>query len=252
MARRLAQTLLLLLVCCLSLSLLLAAAQVATPQRVRVSQGVAQGLLLHKVDPLYPPLARQARIQGTVVLKVLVNKSGDVEKAEPVSGHPMLGPAAIAAVKQWRYQTYLLNGEPVEMETQVTVNFTLSDAAAPPDAGDNMADAPPSPAPADNMQVARPQRVRVSKGVAQAMLVGKVAPAYPAEARAARIQGVVELKVNIDKEGNVYRVELISGDATLAAAAMEAVRQWKYKPYLLNGDAVEVETTVQVNFTLRG
>jgi len=77
-----------------------------------------------------------------------------------------------------------------------------------------------------------------------------VNPEYPSDAREQHIQGVVILKVNIDKEGNVYNVELISGHPLLAPAAMAAVRQWKYKPYLLNGMPVEVETQVQVNFVL--
>lgn len=100
--------------------------KVATPQRVRVSQGVSQGLLIHQVKPTYPPLARQARIQGTVVLQALIAKDGTIQNLHVVSGHPMLAPAAVDAVKQWRYKPYFLNGEPVEVETQITVNFTLS------------------------------------------------------------------------------------------------------------------------------
>jgi periplasmic protein TonB len=100
--------------------------RVATPQRVRVSQGVSTGLLIRKVNPTYPPLARQARIQGTVVLHAVISKDGSIEGLTLISGHPMLAPAAIEAVKQWRYKPYLLNGEPVEVDTEVLVNFTLS------------------------------------------------------------------------------------------------------------------------------
>src|ERR1700757_4474105 len=98
----------------------------ATPQRVRVSQGVSQGLLIKKVQPTYPPLARQARIQGTVLLQAEISKDGTIENLRLISGHPMLAPAAIEAVKQWRYKPYMLNGEPVAVETQVQVNFSLS------------------------------------------------------------------------------------------------------------------------------
>ena len=98
----------------------------ATPQRVRVSQGVSTGLLIHKVQPTYPPLARQARIQGTVVLQAQISKQGTIENLQVVSGHPMLTSSALEAVKQWRYKPYFLNGEPVEVETQITVNFSLS------------------------------------------------------------------------------------------------------------------------------
>jgi protein TonB len=100
--------------------------KVATPQRVRVSTGVATGLLIRKVTPNYPQLAKQARIQGSVVLQAEISKDGTIQNLQLISGHPMLAPAAIEAVKQWRYKPYLLNGEPVAVETQVVVNFSLS------------------------------------------------------------------------------------------------------------------------------
>jgi TonB family protein len=96
-------------------------------QRVRVSQGVIQGLIVTKVPPVYPPDARSARIQGTVVLKALISPTGDVESLSLISGHPMLAPAAIEAVKQWKYRPYLLNGNAVTVDTEITVNFTLSE-----------------------------------------------------------------------------------------------------------------------------
>ena len=112
----------------LAVSVLLppAFAQVATPPRIRVSSGVMQGLLVKRVNPVYPPLARQARIQGTVILKIRINRAGEVESVALESGHPMLAPAAIEAVKQWKYQPPLLNGEPTDVETTVQVSFTLS------------------------------------------------------------------------------------------------------------------------------
>jgi len=98
----------------------------ATPQRVRVSQGVSEGLLVHQVKPQYPPLARAARISGSVVLQAVIGKDGAIQNLRLISGHPMLTQAAIDAVKQWRYRPYFLNGEPVEVDTQITVNFTLA------------------------------------------------------------------------------------------------------------------------------
>ncbi len=103
-----------------------AAPKIATPTRVRVSSGVSTGLLIRKVPPTYPPLARQARIQGVVILQAQISKDGTIQNLQLISGHPMLAPAAIEAVKQWRYKPYLLNGEPVEVDTQVQVNFTLA------------------------------------------------------------------------------------------------------------------------------
>jgi len=97
----------------------------APPQKLRVSSGVAAGMLVLQIKPQYPRLAMQARIQGTVVLQAVIGKDGTVRDLRLISGHPMLAPAAIEAVKQWRYRPYLLNNEPVEVDTQINVNFTL-------------------------------------------------------------------------------------------------------------------------------
>ena len=96
------------------------------PQRVRISQGVTKGLLIHKQEPSYPTLARAARVQGDVVLSAIIDVNGQITNLQLVSGHPMLVPAALDAVKQWRYKPYLLNGQPVEVETTITVIFALS------------------------------------------------------------------------------------------------------------------------------
>jgi periplasmic protein TonB len=100
--------------------------KLAAPQRIRISQGVTRGLLIHRVEPAYPPLARAARVQGEVVLTAIISTSGQIENLQLVSGHPMLVQEAINAVKQWRYKPYLLNGSPVEVETTITVIFSLS------------------------------------------------------------------------------------------------------------------------------
>jgi periplasmic protein TonB len=99
----------------------------AAPRRIRISQGVTKGLLIQKIEPPYPPIARAARIQGRVVLSAIISKTGEIENLVLVGGHPMLVPAAIQAVKQWRYRPFLLNGEPVEVETTITVTFQLTD-----------------------------------------------------------------------------------------------------------------------------
>jgi TonB family protein len=95
-------------------------------ERIRVSQGVATGLIISKVAPVYPEEARTAKIQGSVVLKAMINQTGDVVSLDLVSGHPLLAPAAMDAVRQWKYRPYLLNGKAVAVETQITVNFTLT------------------------------------------------------------------------------------------------------------------------------
>jgi len=85
-----------------------------------------EGSLVYRVQPTYPPLAKQARVQGAVELRAVISKEGTIENLMIVRGHPMLSAAAIEAVRQWRYRPYLLNGEPIEVETEITVNFLLS------------------------------------------------------------------------------------------------------------------------------
>ncbi len=93
--------------------------------RVRLTAQAAHELLSNEIAPSYPPLARQAHVQGAVVLEVNISTDGAVESLKTVSGHPMLIPAAIDAVKQWRYRPYLVNGVPAPVETTVTVSFNL-------------------------------------------------------------------------------------------------------------------------------
>ena len=97
----------------------------ATNSIARLSPEAAHSLLVKEVVPSYPELARKARIQGEVVLDAEISKTGSVENLKAASGHPMLIPAAIDAVKQWRYRPYMLNGEPKAVKTQITVHFSL-------------------------------------------------------------------------------------------------------------------------------
>jgi len=85
-----------------------------------------EGNLIRRVQPAYPPLARSARIQGQVVLAAVISKEGMIENLRVLEGHPMLIRAALDAVSQWSYRPYVLNNEPVEVETRITVNFSLS------------------------------------------------------------------------------------------------------------------------------
>ncbi len=97
-----------------------------TVTRTRVGGAVQAAKLVNRVQPLYPPLARQTRISGTVKLHAIIGKDGTVQQLQVVSGHPLLVQAALDAVKQWRYQPTLLNGDPVEVDTEIDVIFSLS------------------------------------------------------------------------------------------------------------------------------
>jgi protein TonB len=94
-------------------------------QTLNVSQGVSQGLLLRKVQPTYPANALRLRLEGAVQVLATISKNGNISAVKVLSGDPQLAHAAVDAVKQWKYKPYLLNGEPVEIQTQVTVNFKL-------------------------------------------------------------------------------------------------------------------------------
>src|SRR5579864_2132253 len=97
------------------------AATATPPERIRLGGNIAVANLIHKVDPVYPPIAKTARVQGTVVLHAIIGKDGVVKEVELVSGPPLLTRAAMDAVRQWSYKPTLLNGKPVEVDTTVTV-----------------------------------------------------------------------------------------------------------------------------------
>ena len=90
---------------------------------VRIPQQVMEHRLRKRVRPRYPDDARQRRVEGLVVLCAVIDTKGNVEELKLISGHPLLAPSALPAVKQWKYRPYLLNGQPVEVETQITVAF---------------------------------------------------------------------------------------------------------------------------------
>jgi protein TonB len=99
--------------------------QAAPPKKINISAGVAVGNLIQKTSPVYPPIAKAARVSGTVVLQATISKTGTIENLRVISGPAMLQQAALDAVRSWRYRPYLLNNDPVEVETTVNVIFSL-------------------------------------------------------------------------------------------------------------------------------
>ncbi len=100
--------------------------QPQTPEPVKLSADAAQALLVNSVQPRYPKKARKKRIQGEVLLKILISPKGDVREVTVESGDLLLASAATIAVKQWKYRPYLTRGRPVELESYVRMNFTLA------------------------------------------------------------------------------------------------------------------------------
>ncbi len=204
-----------------------------------VSSGVMAQQATFQPAPAYPPIAKAAHVQGAVVLRAIVSPEGAVQHLQVISGAPMLTSSALDAVKTWTYKPYLLNGRPVTVDTIITVHYTLppESAATADDPGAAAAVRPHGP-------------VRVSSGVAAGMAISQPAPMYPEEAKAEHVQGVVVLHAVISKGGEVENLQVVSGPKELVASAIDAVSQWRYNPYLLNGEPTEVETTINVNYTL--
>ena len=216
-----------------------------------------------KLEPIriqkatYPEEAREKQLQGQVWVKFSVSESGDVTGVEVISGDPVLAQAAADAAKKWKFKLFIKNGKPIAVTTKIPFDFAFSSTVSDTKEAEPVAQQNPapgqSPAPgeaANGVHLATPQRVRVSQGVSTGLLLHKVNPIYPEEAKRAGIQGTVVLKAEISKEGRIADLQVISGPEELAAAAIGAVQQWRYKPYLLMGNPMVVETTIQVNFVL--
>jgi TonB family protein len=177
------------------------------------AQSAAEPLkLLKRVDPEYPKIAELVGAKGNVILGVVVATDGHVVGAKVLAGHPMLQNAAKNAVLQWIYAP-----PPSETTIEVTVSF-----------GDVVPDSRP-----------------VNR---QPVLVKRTDPVYPPEAKAAGITGMVMLRAKIDKEGRVTDVQALTGAPVLRQAAIDALTQWRYRPSVINGEPVESETQITLNF----
>jgi TonB family protein len=196
---------------------------------------------------IYPLEAADKRLQGQVWVKILVSETGDVENVEVISGDPVLAEAAVHAAKKWKFKPFIKNGKPVKASAKLPFDFAFAsnvhEEKVPPVEGNTVAGTAPVAGEA-------PYPVRVSSGVIRGLLIHTVQPIYPPGARQAHIEGVVVLQAKITKEGRIADLRLISGPKELAEAAIGAVQQWRYRPYMLKGEPVEVETQMQVNFTL--
>jgi len=192
------------------------------------------------VKAAYPPAAVPEKLQGQVIVRIVVDENGDVEAAEVISGNPVLGRAAVDVAKQWKFRPYIRNGKPVKAAIKLPFNFAFSD---------QITDISPKTESASGTSGA-PTRVQVSSGVIQGMLIHKVAPTYPPQAFLAEIEGAVLLAAVIGKDGSIKELRVISGPHALVEAAKGAVQQWRYRPYVMNGEPVEVDTQIVVNSTI--
>jgi len=213
----------------------------ATAETISVSQDVLRGMAELEPDIAARDVAAQP---GVVLVKVLVSKTGTVEEAVAVAGQSELAKVAVAGVRSWKYRPYMVDGQPREVQATVTVAFREGVGKRMAFSGTGligMGGMASGPRPNG------PQRV--SSGVIAGLMEHAVAPVYPPIAKAAHVQGIVVMRALISKTGDIEDLNVISGPPLLVPAAMDAVKQWKYRPYLLQGEPVAVETTIKVNFT---
>ncbi len=213
-------------ICIAILLLVPALACAAAP--LRVPGGAQSQKLVHVTQAVYPPELKNAGIEGDVYFKALIGKDGKVAELTLLSGHSGLAAAADSAIREWVYEPTLLNGEPVQVITQIHVHFALGSAGA-------------GVVPAGR---------QVRGDVQQLLLTRQVKPAYPPEAKQAGLSGSVELRAVIGKDGIIRNLTVLSGEAMLVEAALDAVKQWEYRPTLAGGEPVEVITDIEINFRL--
>lgn len=240
---------------------------------VAIGQAGAEALLMAKVEPDYPEAVKSKEIAGQIVIAFTIGQDGSVSDVRQVpvglfgckslnSEDPELQQAAIAAVKQWRFVAFRLHnipgdqGTPVETETAIALPFDFrkpgaTPSSAPADMGpcNSRKDAPPS----KFMAVRDPSRAEFGRPVipperAEPQLIHRVEAQYPQTMEEGRLQGNAVLHVLIDKLGHVIDIKKESGHPLLVQAAMNAVKQWQYQPFQLNGEPAEVETPVVIKF----
>jgi TonB family protein len=187
--------------------------------------------IVRQVKPVYPEEAKKLGLQGVVELEATINSAGKViaVKVLPAqTSQPLLEAAAVAALRQWKYAPYMINGKAKAVIFTVTITFALGDKKEDKPAEINLAE--------------RPRRI------------SDVKPVYPEEALKQGIQGVVIVEATIDEKGDVVAAKALPGknpQPLLEAAALTSVRQWKFEPVIKDGKAVKVTFTVTINFTLK-
>ena len=193
-------------------------------------KNVKKPKLIRKADPKYPLVALKAKVEGSVVISATTSPDGDVVEAEVLSGHPLLRHAAIKAIKQWKYEPYYVEGTKKPVTFTVVLRFRLPEEK--------------KPKPQDGGPVAISAQHRPK-------LLKRVEPKYPEKLVEAGIQGKVVIEATTDTNGNVVEAIAIDGHPLLNQLALQATKQWKYAPYVIDGVKKAVKFTVIVKFTLK-
>jgi len=221
---------------------------------VRAVGDIKPPKLVKQVDPVYPEIAKQARVEGVVILEATTDNNGKVVNVRILRSIPLLDQAAVDAVRQWLYEPMVIEGKPRGVVFTVTVRFTLDGKPGQIEGGRIGRVLP----------VERPTHVvgggvgagleplKIAAGGAGPKLLMRVDPVYPEAARKAKVEGVVILEATIDIYGRVQRIRVLRSIPLLDQAAIDAVRQWIYEPIKSGEKAIPVTFTVTVRFTLDG
>jgi TonB family protein len=195
--------------------------------------------LIKKVDPTYPQEAREAELEGAVILEATTDEKGNVKAIKIIKGeHDILNKAAMEAVKQWRYEPMLINGIPYGVKLTVTCNFSLDDKKTSVSTESGILGKDQSPP------------VKAVGDIKPPKLIKKVEPDYPEAAKKAEIQGTVILEATTDIYGRVMSTRILRSVPELDQAAIDAVKQWVYEPMIIDGEPRGVVFTVTCTFRL--
>ncbi len=215
----------------------MAAPQPESAKPVRVSAGVMAGQVLSHVNPIYPPDAKAAHVEGAVVLHAVISKTGEVRDLYVVSGPDELQASALDAIGQWIYKPYLLNGQPTEVETTITVNYKLDD--------------PRDSQSQDDESASGVVPRKIGGGVSAPVLIYSVLPEFSEQAKQDKVGGIVLVHLWVDERGRPGHVSVLRGVGNgLDEKAVEAVKQYKFNPAMEGGKPVLVELNTEVNFKI--
>jgi TonB family protein len=219
--------------------------QPATTQAASAAAPVANGAKPQATTPVTQPAVTDITIGGDTASPLATKPTAAKPAPKESAAEPETEPEVTQRIIVRNDTRHLAPSTPVQEQEPVQAPSALelagaTDSKALPNIGNAAVNVPKPP----------PQVVRVSQGVMEGLVLKRVQPRYPAQAMQMRIQGAVQLQATISKTGDIANLKVVSGDKVLGRSAEEAVRQWKYKPYYLNGEPVEIQTQILVNFKL--
>jgi TonB family protein len=230
---------------------------------VRARGEIKPPRLIKSVDPIYPEEARKNQVEGLVILEAKIDEKGNVADVRILRSIPALDQAAIDAVKQWKYEPMIIKRKPMPVLFTVTVRFMLDKAekggvvggvtgAVEGGVKGGVVGAVVGGVVTEkDLEEFAKGAVKAEGNITPPRLVKQVDPIYPEEARKKHIQGIVILSARTDEQGNVVGVKLLRSIPELDQAAIDALKQWKYEPKIIDGKPRALIFTVTVRFQLK-